>query len=296
MKTMFRRFFGDESGNYMLLTAAAIVPIMGGLALAVDYSQMAAQRQETLNALDAAGIATARYMVSGTVTDDQTKAYAKSFFEANLGSVKPADTLLTVVLPQNNTGGGTLKLTAGLKYKPYFFPTFAWMIGKGATGTTNLDFAATSEIRLKNTLEVALVLDNSGSMSTVGTGSGKKRIDLLKDASKQLIDTIAGQAALMKQISKPVQFALVPFSASVNIGPDKATERLDGPGRHLADPSRELRLDDLHLAPTRRSQLIGGVYYKKGTGWGDAGEPEDHPVHTVQRHTAHLRLHLGART
>ena len=91
----------------------AIVPIMGGLALAVDYSEMATQRQETLNALDAAGIATARYMVSGTVTEDETKAYAKSFFEANLGSVKPADTVLTFVLPQNNTGGGTLKLSAG---------------------------------------------------------------------------------------------------------------------------------------------------------------------------------------
>ena len=162
---MFRRFFGDERGNYMLMTAAAIVPIMGGLALAVDYTEMAAQRQETLNALDAAGIATARYMISGTVTEDQTKAYAKSFFEANLGSVKPADAALTIVLPQNNTGGGTLKLTAGLKYKPYFFPTFAWMIGKGTTGSTDLDFAATSEIRLKNTLEVALVLDNSGSMA-----------------------------------------------------------------------------------------------------------------------------------
>ena len=81
-----------------------------------------------------------------------------------------------------------------------------------------MDFQATSEIRLKNTLEVALVLDNSGSMSEIGTGSGKKRIELLKEASKELVDTLAGQAALMKQVGKPVQFALVPFSASVNVG------------------------------------------------------------------------------
>ena len=51
-------------------------------------------------------------------TDDQAKAYAKSFFEANLGSVSPANTTLSVVLPQNNVGGGTLKLSAALKYKP----------------------------------------------------------------------------------------------------------------------------------------------------------------------------------
>ncbi|TIO99079.1 MAG: hypothetical protein E5X72_33625, partial [Mesorhizobium sp.] len=40
----------------------------------------------------------------------------------------------------------------------------------------------------------------------------------LKSAAKQLVDQLSGQAQLMKQISKPVQFSLVPFAASVNIG------------------------------------------------------------------------------
>src|SRR6185436_14704471 len=115
---MVRSFFKDERGNYALLTAVAIVPIMGGLALGVDYAEMSRQRQQTLNALDAAGIATARRIVEG-VSDEQAKAYAKTFFETNLGSVEPANTVLTVVLPKNNTSVGTLKLTAGLKYKPY---------------------------------------------------------------------------------------------------------------------------------------------------------------------------------
>ena len=57
---------------------------------------------------------------------------------------EPANTTLTVLLPQNNTGGGTLKLTAGLKYKPYFFPTFAQLIGKGRG--SDVDFSATSEV------------------------------------------------------------------------------------------------------------------------------------------------------
>src|SRR5262249_24587716 len=147
---------------------------MGGLALAVDYTQMATQRQETLNALDAAGIATARRIVEGA-DGTQATAYAKEFFEANLGSVEPANTALSVVLPQNNTGGGTLKLCAALTYKPFLFPAFAKMIQK--TGTTDFGFSTCSEVRLKNTLEVALVLDNSGSMGETGRGSGKKRID-----------------------------------------------------------------------------------------------------------------------
>jgi Flp pilus assembly protein TadG len=263
---MIGRFFGDERGNYALMMVVAIVPIMGGLALAVDYTQMAKQRQETLNALDAAGIATARRIVEG-VTDDEAKAYAKTFFEVNLGSVQPSNTTLTVVLPQNNTGGGTLKLSAALTYKPFFFPTFARLIGKGS-GSNELDFAATSEVRLKNTLEVALVLDNSGSMDFLGTGSGEKRMDLLKNAAKQLVDTIAGQATLMKQLDKPVQFGVVPFAASVNVGAGYATAPwMDTTG---VSPIHHENFDWTTIGATGSTKYVenlGGVRYARGTGW-----------------------------
>ena len=126
---MIRRFLRDTRGNYMLMTAIAIVPIMGALALAVDYSEMSRQRQETLNALDAAGIATARRIAEGA-SDADVLAYAKDFFETNLSSVDPADTVLHVVLPGNNAGGGTLKLSADLQYKPYFYPAFTALMGR----------------------------------------------------------------------------------------------------------------------------------------------------------------------
>ena len=43
-----------------------------------------------MNALDAAGIATAAAVIEGA-TDTQLKAYAKDFFEANLGSGRPGE-------------------------------------------------------------------------------------------------------------------------------------------------------------------------------------------------------------
>src|SRR4030095_9514371 len=89
-RLMIRRFLSDERGNYALLTVISIVPILGALALGVDYAEMSRQRQQTLNALDASGIATARRIIEG-VSDDDAKAYAKGFFEANLGSVAPSD-------------------------------------------------------------------------------------------------------------------------------------------------------------------------------------------------------------
>ena len=46
------------------------------------------------------------------------------------------------------------------------------------------------------------MLDNSGSMDEYGAGSGQKRIALLKTAAKQLVDTLALQAAQIKQVDK----------------------------------------------------------------------------------------------
>ena len=269
---MISRFLKDRRGNYAMMMGIAMLPIMGSLAIAVDFSEMNRQKQATINALDAAGIATARQVVTGA-SDAALIAYANDFFEANLGSVDPDDTELTVVLPNNQFGGGTLKLTAVLNYQPYFLPAFTSLLGKDDEDSSEISFAAKSEIRLKNTLEVALVLDNSGSMDEYGSGSGQKRLALLKTAAKQLVDTLALQAAQIKQVEKPVQFALVPFAASVNVGPENAgaawmdVEGLSPVHHENFDWST---FDDAD----KRAEQIGGIWYKKGAGWGDEAGPD----------------------
>ena len=276
---MFRKFLKDIRGNYLVLTAISMVPIMGGLAIAIDYTELTRQRSLTMSALDAAGIATARYIASGTansgdpaVDEAAIKKYAKDFFEANLGAVKPANTVLTVLLPNNNYGGGTLKLTADLTYDPKFLPTAAMLINRSST-SQNIGFTAESEIRLKNTLEVALVLDNSGSMDEYGAGTSEKRISLLRTASKELVEALAKQASQMKQVSKPVQFALVPFSASVNIAPSSDDKTwMDTTG---ISPIHHENFDWSQMTEANKAQLgdrwaqkVGDVWYKRGAGWG----------------------------
>lgn len=261
---MFRKFFRDERGNYALMTVIALVPLMGALVLAVDYTEISRQRQDTLNALDAAGLATARYIASGA-SDTQAIAYANDFFKIDLRHVDPVNTTLTVLLPKNNTGGGTLKMCATLTYSPYFLPAAAWLIGRESRDFT---FDTCTEIRLKNTLEVALVLDNSTSMNTNGGTTGKPRMDLLKKAAKELVNTLALQAEQMKQVDKPVQFSLVPFAASVNIGPDnkdKSWMDLDG-----ISPIHHENFDwSAMTSGTKYVQKSGDIYYMRGTGWGD---------------------------
>ncbi|MDX8462885.1 pilus assembly protein [Mesorhizobium humile] len=263
---MILDFFRDRRGNYALMTVITMIPLMGGVALAVDYTELVRERQETLNALDAAGIATAQQIVAGA-TDAEAKAYAKTFFEANLRHVLPANTTLTVTLPNNNAGGGTLVLEAGMTYKPYFLPAAVALLG-GTAGQTNLNFSARSEIRLKNTLEVSLVLDNSGSMTDISV-SNKVRFDLLKSAAKQLVDQLSGQAQLMKQVSKSVQFSLVPFAASVNVGSANADAAwMDTTG---LSPLDQENLDWSTLtsanSPNQYAVKSGNNYYAKGSAW-----------------------------
>jgi Flp pilus assembly protein TadG len=261
---MFRRFWNDKRGNFALTMVAATVPIMGGLALAIDYGQVSRQRQETQNALDAAGIATAKRIQEGA-SDDQAKAYAKSFFEVNLRAVKPANTTLTVILPNQNVGSGTLKLMAGLKYKPYFFPAFAALMRNSGDGSMKMDFSAIVEVKLQDTIELAMVLDNSGSMSELGHGSSKVRLDLLKDAAKQLVDAMANTAAQMKQISKPVQIGLVPFASSVNVGAANATATwMDTDG---ISPIHHENFDWTSMPSGYGITQTAGIYYKSGASW-----------------------------
>ena len=274
-----RSFFKDERGNYALLTAVAIVPIMGALALGVDYAEMSRQRQETLNALDAAGIATARRIIDGGVTDEQAKAYAKTFFETNLGSVEPANAVLTVLLPQNNTGGGTLKLTAGLKYKPYFFGAFSQLMGKSAS---DVNFSASSEIKLKNTLEVALVLDNSGSMTETGGGSSKVRFDLLKTAATEFVDD-RGRSGRDHEADQQASAVRRGSVRSVGQCRDGQCRRgLDGYAGNFPGPSREFPLaaEPWHQQgyPMRRQGLQENRHGLAARG----AEPGRQPLHDVR--------------
>ncbi|WP_027054937.1 TadE/TadG family type IV pilus assembly protein [Mesorhizobium erdmanii] len=277
---MIRKFGNDRRGNYALMTVLATVPLIGGLALGIDFTEMSRQRQNALNALDAAGIATAQQIVAGA-SDADAKAYAKNFFETNLAHIDPANTTLAVTLPNNNTGGGTLKLCGTLTYKPYFAPTARILLG-GTGGDANVAFNTCSEVRLKNTLEVSLVLDNSGSMTELGKGSNKVRFDLLKSAAKQLVDQLAGQAQMMRQVTRPVQFSLVPFAASVNVGPDNASAAwMDTTG---ISPIHHENFGWLaSMSPSaspwgsnKYAENLAGVWYAKGAGWSAA--QKDRPL------------------
>ena len=101
----------------ILLTAALAAPL-------------AAAQEET----PAWSAATARQVASGA-SDEALLAYANDFFEANLRAVDPANTKLTVTLPNNNYGGGTLKLFDNdLSFNNFFRTLGTVVLGNGSLG------------------------------------------------------------------------------------------------------------------------------------------------------------------
>lgn len=276
------KVFKDIQGNVLIGMAIALVPIMGALAFAIDYSELSRQKSAVMNALDAAGIATARKIIEGA-TEDQVRAYAQDFFEANLNGVSPSQTTLRQELPSTAEGITVLKLAADLTYDPVFFPVFKYLRGEDSQP---IAYRLENTIQLKNSTEIALVLDNSASMERVGDGSGDKRIDVLKQAATYLAEQLSSGAPETRSMYLPAQIALVPFSSAVNIGPDKDGSiwmDMDGisPVHHeYIDWSKMTRKNN----PNRWIQKRGRVYYKRGSGWkyinanGEEVSSEDTPA------------------
>jgi len=190
---ILRHWCGDNYGNFAMIFALALVPALVAIGAAIDASRAYAVRQRMSHALDAAGLAV------GTQTglnNSQLQAMAQAYFDANYPSTANA-TRGTVSVVQD---GPKLNLTVSGDMPTSFM---------GLVGIKTLKIAQRSEItRMGKKLEIALVLDTTGSMAWSG------RMAALKVAGKNLIDTVSSAAANVGD----VKIAIVPFAVDVNVG------------------------------------------------------------------------------
>ena len=82
MKTV-RRFIRNEDGNYAALMALMALPIIGSVAVAVDYSNTTRLKAELRNAADAACIPVAKMYLSGDYYDSQVFQKGNDYFTQN---------------------------------------------------------------------------------------------------------------------------------------------------------------------------------------------------------------------
>jgi Flp pilus assembly protein TadG len=192
-----RAFPRAEHGNVAIMFAFALVPIIGLVGAAVDYSRANSARSALQSALDATALMISREAAG--LTEDQIKTRAQGYFDAlynSDASINPLD----IVYTPNSGNGATVAVKARGSLPTTFmkvagFPT----IDFGSNATTTWGAAR---------LRVALALDTTGSMADAG------KIDALKTATKDLL------AQLKSAESKPgdVYVSIIPFSKNVNLG------------------------------------------------------------------------------
>jgi Flp pilus assembly protein TadG len=219
---MLKKFWRNQDGNYAAIFAFAMIPIITSVGLAVDYSNISRLKYSLGDATDAAGLAVSKLYVTGTKTDAELRDFAQKFFAANFDPKYLPKTVVTTTFP-NEAGNSSkeLKVEAKLSYKPLFGPAIAALMHRPVGD--NVIVIQTSTLKMRSLAEIALVLDNSGSMAWDKTGKqsgvpiANQRITLLQKASKKLIETMITAGQQIEQVKDPVKFSIIPFSASVKV-------------------------------------------------------------------------------
>ncbi|MDO8901060.1 MAG: TadE/TadG family protein [Phenylobacterium sp.] len=184
----------DESGAAAIIFAVALV-LLAPLTLGVfDLYLGANQKQKLQDALDAAALFAAR---SSAQTQQEINEVGQRALKANLTAF-PGSALITSSFVLDGP-----KVVASAEMTPMAVATGFFQHGNVKAGAEVL--------RAMDRLEVALVLDTTGSMA--GT-----KMTTLKSAAKDLVDKLhaAGQRSTAKD---PIQISLVPFSSTVRVYP-----------------------------------------------------------------------------
>jgi Flp pilus assembly protein TadG len=201
---LVRRLGDDERGAIAVQFALLLIPIAILTFGLIDLSRVSVQKRQLQDALDAATLMAARSTATTNADLDTIGDAALATEMTGLGVTLTAANS-TFSLGDNNTVVGTIQ---NVTIKPII--SNLW-----SSGDANVS-ASSTVMRSVNKLEVALVLDNTGSMGST-LGSGTRKIDALIDASKSLVDVLAAAAARASE-TDAVKISVVPFSMTVNVG------------------------------------------------------------------------------
>ncbi len=193
-KSLVIRFVREQRGAVAILFGLLLLPILGMMALALDYNVIKREHNIQQTAADAASLAAASRGSIGEHTDAELIALAKKAFHTNyleLGGAPGApDPSVTIV-------GGLVSVTFSRDVDTVILGVFGY-----DTFTGSAQSKARMELPVK--LEVALVLDYSSSMNS------SSKYQAMRDAAIQLVED------LTTEVNDPGhKFSLVPFAGHV---------------------------------------------------------------------------------
>ena len=190
-------------GSIMLYMALLIPVMTATIGLGIDVTQNYMVKERLARALDAAALAAAG---SSNLTEAQMQARVDKFMAANY----PSGRIGSYYNVKVTKDGDKVTVTGSAKFDTGFMRFIDSSFGTiETTTTTKVNRTVGSNI------ELALVLDISGSMNT------SSKINDLKTAAKSLIDTVV----YTDQSQYTSQVAIVPYAVAVNAGSYAAAVR-----------------------------------------------------------------------
>jgi Flp pilus assembly protein TadG len=200
-RSILKRFSTDERGNLAMMFAMALFPMAGAAGVAIDYSRISSGQASLHAALDAAALAVAKDPTVGTSSDPTAIAAVsekvRAFMHANLNMTLFKGT--PTVYVREATEDKIIVEAEGCM--PMAFAGFTNIVDPCVRARSAVSRPTSTN------LEVALVMDNSGSMS-----GGK--MTAAKQAASDFVTTLFKDVKRTDQ----VKVALVPFTLSVNAG------------------------------------------------------------------------------
>lgn len=190
---------GDARGNILMFVGLSIFVLVGGTGIAVDTGRAQLVQSKLSSALDSAGLAAGADVSTQDLTTEATKYFNANFPPGYMGSTVH-DFSITA-----DADNRVLTLTAQADVPTTFMRIF---------GKDQVTVRADAEVtRTSKGLELILVMDNTGSMS-----SSNKLVDM-KSAATDMINILYGSNETMEDF----WVGLVPFSQAVNIGSSRTS-------------------------------------------------------------------------
>lgn len=199
-----QKFLRDERGNVAIIFGLSVIPMFTLTLMTVDFTRLAISRSRLQQAVDAAALQAALKITPST-TDADALRQASVFVKNNYPSINAvvASQGANPVISADRTtlciqASGALPTTAAKLVGVTTMTPFAKACANLAGGTDP-----------NTTYEVALVLDNSGSMGETDN-SGVTKIQALRDAATSFTNTMFSKVTTGK-----LKMSITPFNAAV---------------------------------------------------------------------------------
>ncbi|MGP9820350.1 TadE/TadG family type IV pilus assembly protein [Salinarimonas sp. NSM] len=206
---MFRTLLADRRGTIAVAFALSMLPLLGMAGAAVDYARVTGVRPQILTAMDRTALATV------TRTEQVgSEDYARTMLTTLVGDLHEDVTITRVdpvVVTDEETGVRRVRLTVQGSLRTRIVRVI---------GFDTIPFTLESEAQTSSRLyEVVLVVDVTGSMKG-------GRINALRSSARTFVETLLPEG----EGTDLVRVAIVPYSATVNIGRGNAGFLAPAPG------------------------------------------------------------------